>query len=402
MTITKKILAPALVLALYAGCIKEEDGQPAPRVLPQVSISDVTLDEGDENATFTIDVTLTGTNQTNAVVTLVTQAGTAETNADFKVVGGGQLVFAPNETKKTLAITVIGDEFREGDETFTLTLLNAVNAEVGQTTATITIRDDDGNTDLVIPTTGYNTPTTYPGKQLVWSDEFESDSLDLTSWTHEIGDGCPNNCGWGNDELEYYRPDNTFMRDGNLVIEARRQSFGGRDYTSSRIVTKGKRQFKYGRIDIRAVLPEGQGIWPALWMLGANIDAVGWPATGEIDIMELTGDQPGRVLGTVHYGSSVAQHQYTGSSKFLAGGDKFSREYHVFSLDWQQDKIEFLVDDEIFFTVTPASLNGQPYPFNKNFFFIFNVAVGGELPGPPNANTPFPQRMIVDFVRVFQ
>jgi beta-glucanase (GH16 family) len=226
--------------------------------------------------------------------------------------------------------------------------------------------------------------------------------LNTNCWTYELGDGCPNLCGWGNNELEYYRKENTSIVGGNLVITAKKQDFGGREYTSSRLVTKGKKQFKFGRIDVRAALPEGQGLWPAVWMLGSNIDAVAWPACGEIDIMELTGDLPNRVLGTVHYGANLNEHQYKTGTKYLTGTDNFQDEFHVFSLIWKADLIEFYVDDELYHTITPASLNGAPYPFNKNFFFIMNVAVGGNLPGNPDASTAFPQYMIVDYIRVFQ
>ncbi len=187
-----------------------------------------------------------------------------------------------------------------------------------------------------------------------------------------------------------------------LVITAKDQKFGSREYTSSRLITKGKKQFKFGRIDIRAALPEGQGLWPALWMLGSNIDAVSWPACGEIDIMELSGDLPNRVVGTVHYGPNSSSAQYNSMSKYLDGDNNFQDEFHVFSINWENNLIQFFVDDVLYHTITPASLNGEAYPFNKNFFFIFNVAVGGNFPGNPDGSTPFPQHMIVDYVRVFQ
>jgi beta-glucanase (GH16 family) len=189
---------------------------------------------------------------------------------------------------------------------------------------------------------------------------------------------------------------------GNLVITALSQKYASSDYTSTRMTTKGKKQFKFGRIDIRAALPKGKGLWPALWMLGTNIDAVSWPACGEMDIMELTGDLPNRVLGTVHYGANVSQHQQTGQSKYLTGTDNFNDQFHVFSLNWQNNLIEFLIDDVVYQTITPASVGTAPYPFNKTFFFVFNVAVGGDLPGSPDAGTAFPQYMIVDYIRVFQ
>jgi len=145
-------------------------------------------------------------------------------------------------------------------------------------------------------------------------------------------------------------------------------------------------------------LPEGQGIWPALWMLGAKFNAVGWPRCGEIDIMELVGNQPDRVHGTVHFGTSVSTRQQNGGSTRLPDVSKFSGEYHVFSLVWKEDKIEWLVDDTVFHEFSKSF----PYPFNDSFFFIFNVAVGGNWPGSPDDTTLFPQRMIVDYVRVFQ
>jgi beta-glucanase (GH16 family) len=297
----------------------------------------------------------------------------------------------------------VGDEVKEPREAFTIQLYNPLNTYVEKAISTITIEDDDNNTaGLVIPSTGYQSPGSYEGYNLVWADEFNGDALNLDDWTYEIGDGCPNNCGWGNNELEYYREDNTSIVDGHLVITAKQQSFGDRDYTSSRLVTKGKQQFKFGRIDIRAALPKGQGIWPALWMLGSNIDAVGWPACGEIDIMELTGDLPNRILGTIHYGANTSQHQSNSGTKYLDGQATFQDEFHVFSINWENNIIEFLLDGEVYHTITPATLNGAPYPFNKNQFFIFNVAVGGNWPGSPDASTSFPQHMIVDYVRVFQ
>jgi beta-glucanase (GH16 family) len=138
-------------------------------------------------------------------------------------------------------------------------------------------------------------------------------------------------------------------------------------------------------------------------MLGSNIDAVGWPACGEIDIMELTGDLPDRVVGTVHYGANTSQHQFNSVSRFAKDGESYQDEFHVYSLNWENNIIEIMVDGEVYHTITPASLNGgASYPFNKNMFFIFNVAVGGNWPGSPDASTAFPQHLIVDYVRVFQ
>ncbi len=385
------------------GCIDEDDGVPGALNLPVITIADYTIKEGDVDQVLQLEVILTGENKTNAIVTFSAIAVTAEANLDYEIITTGQLIFAPDENKKLISINIIGDEVKEIKESFQVKLYNPKNVYVEKDLSVITVEDDDDNTSgLVIPSTGYITPESYPGYNLVWSDEFTADTLNLSSWTFEEGDGCPGNCGWGNNELQYYREDNTTIVDGNLVITAKEQNFADHDYTSSRIVTKGKKQFKFGRIDIRAALPEGKGIWPALWMLGSNVDAVGWPACGEIDIMELTGDLPNRVVGTVHYGANLSQHQYNSTSKYTTGSDSYQDRFHVFSINWENNLIEFLIDDEVYQTITPASLNGAPYPFNKNQFFIFNMAVGGNWPGSPDGSTSFPQYLIVDYVRVFQ
>lgn len=399
----KLVLGLALITVGFLGCVQEDDGIPSDLNLPVISMSDLTIEEGDIDQTIQLELTLTGENNTNVVVKLAAISESAIADVDFVVLNGGQIIFTPEETKKIIEIKIVGDELREPKETFQVKLFNPINATIGKDLITITIEDDDNSAGgVVIPSGGYTTPLIYPGYNLVWADEFDGTELNKADWTFELGDGCPNLCGWGNDEKQFYREDNTSIVNGNLVITAKKQKFGTRDYTSSRLITKGKKQFKYGRIDIRAALPEGKGLWPALWMLGSNIDAVSWPACGEIDIMELAGDKPNRVVGTVHFGPDFSQRQYISAEKYLTGNANFQDEFHVFSLNWVADKIEFLVDNEVYHTITPASLNGVAYPFNRNFFFIFNVAVGGTFPGDPNNTTPFPQSMIVDYVRVFQ
>ncbi len=248
---------------------------------------------------------------------------------------------------------------------------------------------------------GYTTPTAYDGWDLVWNDEFTGTNLNLDNWTYEIGDGCPNLCGWGNNELEYYREENTTVADGVLTIEAKEENFGGRFYTSSRLITQGKQAFKYGRVDIRAVLPKGQGIWPALWMLGSNISSVTWPACGEIDIMELVGgtNRDDTVHGTGHWENNNNEHTFQGESYELESGD-FADEFHVFSIIWDESQIEWFVDDNSYYTLNITS--AERAEFRKEFFFIMNVAVGGNWPGNPNDQTVFPQKMLVDYIRVFQ
>lgn len=236
-----------------------------------------------------------------------------------------------------------------------------------------------------------------PGYRLIWSDEFNGATIDPSNWGFDIGGS-----GWGNNELQYYtnRPENAFLSNGNLVIEARKESYEGRNYTSARLLTKGKRDFLFGRIDIRAKLPKGQGIWPALWSLGKNIDQVGWPACGEMDILELLGHEPNKMYSTVHWAPPGGGATNLPANYVLPSGD-FTQDFHLFSMVWERDIIKFYVDDILITTVTRANITGN-YPFNDPFFLIFNVAVGGFWPGNPDATTTFPQRMYVDYVRVFQ
>ena len=247
------------------------------------------------------------------------------------------------------------------------------------------------------PALGATSPMSYNGYTLVWHDEFNGNALSA-DWVHETGNG---NWGWGNNELQYYTSQNTTVSGGVLQITAKQEAMGGQNYTSSRIKTQGLKSWKYGRIDIRAALPKGQGIWPALWMLGDNISSVGWPSCGEIDIMEMIGG-PGNndrtVHGTAHW-SDNGSHAQFGDSYTLNSGI-FADEFHVFSIVWNANGITWLVDNQVYNTIntTPAQLS----EFQEKFFFIFNVAVGGNWPGSPDASTQFPQTMYVDYVRVFQ
>jgi beta-glucanase (GH16 family) len=262
-----------------------------------------------------------------------------------------------------------------------------------ETTTTVSV-DIEVNTD--ISDEGYTTPLSYSGYNLVWQDEFSGTTLS-SDWIFEIGTG---NGGWGNNELQYYRQENTTVEDGYLIIEAKKEVFGGQNYTSSRIITKGNQSFQHGRIDIRAILPKGQGIWPALWMLGDNISTVGWPSSGEIDIMELIGGQgkDNTVYGTVHWDNAGSYASY-GDHYSLPTGI-FNDKFHVFSIVWDVDNIKWYMDDILFNTIdiTPDELD----EFQKSFFVIFNVAVGGNWPGSPDSSTQFPQKMVVDYIRIFQ
>ncbi len=257
----------------------------------------------------------------------------------------------------------------------------------------VTLAGDDSSS----ANDGYVSPESYPGYQLVWRDEFEGNTLS-SDWEHQIGSGCPDLCGWGNNELQFYRRENTTVQDGFLTIEARRETFGGRSYTSSRIKTEGRQSFRYGRIDIRARMPFGRGIWPAIWMLGDSHSQIGWPFCGEIDIMEMVGGEENTVHGTVHWQSDQGYANF-GHSKQLSSGT-LADKFHVYSVLWDERRITWLLDNQPYGSIdlTPSHLD----EFRERFFFLFNVAVGGNWPGNPDATSTYPQRMVVDYVRVFQ
>ena len=237
---------------------------------------------------------------------------------------------------------------------------------------------------------------------LDWQDDFEGEEVNEDYWTYEVGNGHKQGIpGWGNNELQFYRAENTHVGNGVLTITAKTELFNGMTYTSSRIKTQGMKSFRYGRVDIRAALPFGQGVWPALWMLGDNFSTVGWPACGEIDIAEMVGGAGNRnstVHGTIHWQQS-GSHAEFGNSYTINNGI-LADNWHVYSIVWDENKIEWYIDDIKYneVDITPSELS----EFHENFFFIMNVAVGGNWPGSPDLTTQFPQRMFVDYIRVFQ
>ncbi|KUG09177.1 glycoside hydrolase family 16 protein [Solirubrum puertoriconensis] len=227
------------------------------------------------------------------------------------------------------------------------------------------------------------------------SDEFDGGGLDLRKWSYEVRDD------WFNNEKQATTssPNNLYLSSGQLHIQARREPLRSKQFTSARIVTRNKISYEFGRLDVRARLPKGQGIWPAIWMLGANEAQVGWPACGEIDIMELRGSDPAATVTTVHYGPDLARHQYQGSTYRLPSGD-FSADFHVFSLIRSQDGLRWFVDGQPVYSIGAAQVPN--YPFNQPFYLILNVAVGGHFDGDPAASEPFPKEMVVDYVRFYQ
>lgn len=383
-----------LLMFVFAACSDKNVETPVP-VVPEISINNVTLFEGDGTSTFPFKVTLSTTTDKDVTVSYTTKDNTAVAGNDY-VATSGTVTIPANSKEATISVEIIGDTLKQPDKLFYVELSNPANATIKVAEGTGTIRNDD--TYVYVSPDGYETPENYAGYNQLWKDEFNGTSIDNSIWGYDIG-----NNGWGNNESQYYTnsPSNAYVSDGKLVIVAKKENYNGSEYTSARLITKGKKSFTFGRVDIRAILPKGQGIWPALWMLGSKIDQTGWPNCGEIDIMELIGNSPNVVHGTIHYGPQGATESTSLTSEYgLPSGD-FSDKYHVFSLLWSADNIEILVDDVSYFKVNHTQV-GAIYPFNEPFFVIFNIAVGGNWPGYPDATTVFPQTMYVDYIRVFE
>ncbi len=226
---------------------------------------------------------------------------------------------------------------------------------------------------------------------LVWSDEFDSTSINSTNWTYDIGGN-----GWGNSELEYYtnRPDNAKVENGNLLIIAKEESYDGNNYTSARLKTQGLRSFTYGKIEARIKIPVGQGLWPAFWMLGQDINTVGWPECGEIDIMEHINNE-NLNHGTMHWNNN---------GHVSYGGTVYCDEstFHIYSIEWDANAIKWLLDGNEYWEGNIANDTNSTEEFHLPLFIIFNLAVGGNWPGNPNNTTTFPDTMYVDYVKVYQ
>ena len=237
-------------------------------------------------------------------------------------------------------------------------------------------------------------------RKLVWQDEFNHNGLpDSTKWVYDIGGS-----GWGNNEAEYYTRDlkNARVENGNLIIQARKESLGGKEFTSARLVSKNKGDWKYGRIEVRAKLPRGLGTWPAIWMLSTDWKYGGWPTSGEIDIMEHVGYDPGVIHGTLH--SEKYNHvKHTQQESKLTVPD-CQDAFHIYAVDWKENQIDISIDDKIYQSVkrNPAD-DFKGWPFDQRFHLILNVAVGGNWGGAKGVDPNiWPQQMLVDYVRVYE
>ena len=241
----------------------------------------------------------------------------------------------------------------------------------------------------------YLKPQNTSNTTLLFSDEFSEDTLDLSNWSYDLGNGCPNLCGWGNNERQVYVKKNVSTVNNQLVISATKQ---GDTYYSGRITSKDKFEFKYGTVEVKAQLPKGKGLWPAIWMLGHDIDTNTWPACGEIDIMEYVGKSPGEIHTTLHTPESYGQSFNTKITNL----DAIEEGFHVYKTKWDANQIMFYIDDLLVYTFSPEIKNDKTWPFNKPFYIILNLAIGGNFGGSEVDDAIFPQDFVIDYVRVYQ
>ena len=352
------------------------------------------ITEGAETSERSVKITRQG--NLNSALTLdyeIIHVGTQE-SVDL-VATSGTLEFLKGSGEAIIPVVVTGDNYSEITEIFKVVLTTPTTSNEFQ----VSIVDDDETSSVLSDETGFFSPVAYPSMKSVWSDEFDGQSLNLQSWTYDLGNGCPNLCGWGNNELQLYGEQSSLINiaNGNLTIRAIDDNGV---YRSARIKTKGKVEITYGRVDIRAKLPKGKGIWPAMWMLGANIDSNPWPGCGEIDIMELIGSEPSVVHGTVHYQDNATKGYRTSTGSTTLTGETFSDKFHVFSAVWDRSRIDWYLDGKLFGSFNYPSESGNI--FRLPYYFLMNVAVGGRWPGSPDNTTVFPQEMVVDYIRVFQ
>jgi beta-glucanase (GH16 family) len=246
---------------------------------------------------------------------------------------------------------------------------------------------------------GFATPRATPGWQLVWDDEFDHDGLpDSTKWNYDTGGD-----GWGNHELEFYtagRPENAHVKNGNLVIEARKEKWDKNNYTSARLVTKDKGDWKYGRIIVSAKLPEGLGTWPAIWMLG-SVTPLHWPDDGEIDIMEHVGYDPGMIHASVH--CKKYNHVIGTQKTAIINEPGFANAFHIYALEWNTDSLSIFIDEKKYFTFTNEHSGYAAWPFDQPMHLLLNLAIGGDWGGKKGIDdSGFPKQMLVNYVRVYQ
>ncbi len=384
------ILAALILLSISCSKTSNVDD------LPTVIISSASVKETNGKTIASFKITLSKTSTEVVSFDFATVDGTAKSGLDYEA-RSGKFSIPASFTEAKIEVNILGDGVSETEEVFSIELANIKNGIALLSKANCIIEDDDA---FVPPSDeGFNSPLEYAGYTLAWNDEFEGSKINTSNWTYDIGGN-----GWGNNELEYYTDseNNSFINNGKLIIEARKENGANTSFTSARIKSQGKKSFTYGRIDIRAKAPIAQGIWPALWMLGDNITTESWPACGEIDIMEIIGKEPSTLFGTLHWGNKGQTSSTNKGNNVKLVNETMGDKFRVYSFIWDENSITWLLDNKQFHSVKKSEVNANNYPFDKPFFFIMNVAVGGNWPGNPDGTTTFPQRMFVDYVRVFK
>jgi Glycosyl hydrolases family 16/Calx-beta domain len=355
---------------LFLACKKDVNTADIPIITNTTTIN---VFEDDPAGVAKISFALSAPAKKDIIVFYSTSDSSAKSGQDYKSIINGQTQIQHGSISFSVQIPIYSDTLQKNDLVFKVHIDSVINGLISNRDIRVNII----NVDYA---------------RLVWSDEFNDSIINTSNWNFEKG----NNNGWGNNELEVYTdlPSNAYISNGCLVIKA--LSEGG-SYTSARMTTQNKQTFVRGKVEIRAKLPKGKGIWPALWMLGSDITTVNWPQCGEIDIMELLGQDPSTVYGTVHFNNNG--HQSIGSSHDLISGS-FYDTFHIFSLIWQPHHLNWLIDNQTYLSVADSQISG--FAFNLPQFFIFNIAVGGNWPGNPDSTTVFPQSMVIDYIRVYQ
>jgi hypothetical protein len=370
-----KVNKSLLLVSILSSCLLSSCNDENQSVTPSFLFSNTPLNaaEDDPDGIISVPVYLSLESDKTVSIDYTTIDSTAIAGKNYVAITSGNLTFQPGELSKEIKLNILSDTAGKKDVFFNIKFSNPVNGQLPGSSLKIRIINVDFET-------------------LTWVEQFEAGILNSSFWNYELGGG-----GWGNNELQSYTNStaNVSTDTGYLHITALNPA--GTTYTSGRINTQGKKEFTYLRVDIRAKLPEGKGLWPALWMMGANSLLIGWPKCGEIDIMELLGQEPSVIHGAIHYESNGHASR---TKTFSLSSGKFSTGFHIFSLVWTPNKLSWMVDKQEYFYLSRVEI--PAFPFDLPQYFIFNVAVGGNWPGPPDQNTVFPQQMIVDYIKVYQ
>lgn len=310
--------------------------------------------------------------------------------ANVSVDGSGTVVFTATATN---AVSY-AFEFGNGQvRTVASGVTTYQYTTTGNNTYTVTVTATGSSGAAITKSAQITVNVKAPGSELLWADEFNVDGApDPTKWKYDIGTGSG---GWGNQELQYYtnRPENSIVSNGSLKITAKRENFMGMGFTSARLLTQDKFAFKYGKIEVKAKLPAGVGTWPAVWMLGNNIKTVGWPACGEIDIVEHRGSELNKIFGTLHYPGRSGGNA-NGNTRLISNA---TTEFHIYTVEWYADAIRFYVDNQLFHSVA----NSPSLPFNHDFFLLANLAMGGTFGGAVDSNFNS-ATMEIDYIRIYK